>query len=168
MFWDDKPIIIPHTNHFCLLMGGKSRRSITFCQSHCSNLQQQSSPVWNTEERDLDNFCIFLPVCLSGENWSSCDTVLVFSGWEVHPGICLRSCTWDRTRMMMMVTIIPLRYLFLGFTQSYTIFWVLIRLSQDICDISHLVKYARKLQELRHYREIRFSAALNGLELLTP
>ena len=47
------------------------------------------------------------------------------------------------------------RYLFLGSTQYYTIFWVLIRLSHNICNISHLVKYVRKLHELRHYREIR-------------
>ena len=34
----------------------------------------------------------------------------------------------------------PLRYLFLGSTRYYTIFWVLKRVSHDICDISHLVK----------------------------
>ena len=49
----------------------------------------------------------------------------------------------------------PLRYLFLWSTRYYTIFWVLIRLSHDIRDISHLVKYAHKLQELQHYCEIR-------------
>ena len=34
----------------------------------------------------------------------------------------------------------PLRYLFLGSTRYYTIFWVLKWLSHNVCDISHLVK----------------------------
>ena len=40
----------------------------------------------------------------------------------------------------------------ISFFRVHTIFWVLKRLSHDICDISHLVKYARKSQKLRHYR----------------
>ena len=51
------------------------------------------------------------------------------------------------------IPISPERYLFLGSTQYYTIFWVFIRytiLSHDICNMSDFVKNARKLQEMRH------------------
>ena len=42
------------------------------------------------------------------------------------------------------------RYLLLRSTGYYTIFGVLIRLSHNICDISALVKIARKSQETRY------------------
>ena len=76
------------------------------------------------------------------------------------------SCTFHRHTVldffprwctsMQQPTTTPQRYLFLGSTRYYTIFWVFIRyirytiLSHDICNISDLVKIARTLQEMRH------------------
>ena len=71
-----------------------------------SDLQQQARPVWNTEERELNNFWIILPV----PHWrkSSCKrgNISVWPGREGNPGIRLQSRTFDRKRMMMITMMI--------------------------------------------------------------
>ena len=74
---------------------------------HCSNLQQQARPVWNTEEIELDNLWIFSPARrFWWENWCKRGLLLVRPGREGNPGICLQSRTWDRKRMMMVTIMI--------------------------------------------------------------
>ena len=50
----------------------------------------------------------------------------------------------------------PVRYLFLGSTRYYTIFWVLIRLSHDITRYFPFGKKTHKLQESRHFWMLKY------------
>ena len=73
---------------------------------HRCNLQQQAKPVWNTEERELDNLWIFSPARRYWwENWCSRGSVLVWPGREGNPGICLQNRTWNKKRMMVTIMI---------------------------------------------------------------
>ena len=74
--------------------------------SYCRpNLQQQARPVWNTEERELDNLRTFSPARRWSQRLCSRGDILVWPGREGNPGICLQSRTWDRKRMMMTIMI---------------------------------------------------------------
>ena len=77
---------------------------LTSC--HRPNLQQQARPVWNTEERELDNLRTFSPARRWSQRLCSCGHILVWPGREGNPGICLQSRTSDRKRMMMVTIMI--------------------------------------------------------------